>query len=147
MKAILFTPALCILFLMACKTPEFSLIGPKTDYILFGSGGGFTGMWENGAITLQGNIYKSTSHLSPGLDTNYQFVKKIGRKKVLKYFELADSCHFFDLKLKEKGSMTWQITIKKMEDIHTIQWSNPENPPPDCIPVYFEMLAKNITEK
>ena len=117
---------------------------PATQ-IVFGHGGGFTGMVHEYALLENGYIVKIEK------DTATQrIVKKIGKKKAATYFAAVDSMRLHTWLYNVPGNIYHYIVLKREgKKDNKIVWDGGGNDPhaPKNIEEYYKNLSAELPEK
>ncbi|MBN2164656.1 MAG: hypothetical protein JW717_00095 [Marinilabiliaceae bacterium] len=112
------------------KTPTTSFIEIK-----FGSSGGFTGMTNEYLIKQDGKVFKITSDTLNQLNQiDNSEIKNIDRQIVELEFE--------NLKLRDKGNMTYFIEVQTSNFINKITWTDQTQN--DSVRQLYKNLVKTL---
>lgn len=103
----------------------------KTNYIEFGSGGGFSGASKNYILTQSGELYKIKNILADGNTLTY--LKKIKNRTLRKIFRYVEKEGIDGLTYNEPGNIYHYITISLNTKKNHLVWSDHNAATPEKI--------------
>ena len=126
----------------SCKTRQKDATQPKKmekkiqyDFsILFGSGGGFTGMYDDYVLKPNGKLYKLDE------ENPDQLLKTIEEEELELIFSKTKKLSLETLEVNEPGNITNYLGIKGQGKEHKIVWGNPGVPIPDNVMEVYTKL-------
>jgi hypothetical protein len=104
--------------------------------ISFGKSGGFTGMTEEYIITGKAEVLNIVN----GERTR---IKQLKKKYIRKISKKINEMQFSDLKLSERGNMTYFIEVKANKYKNRVSWSDLMDVPE--VKELYIILAKSVT--
>ncbi|MDO9256389.1 MAG: hypothetical protein Q7U54_12810 [Bacteroidales bacterium] len=109
---------LLIAFFASCSSSGKVTSDPNSRRLIFGNGGGFTGIYTRYELFEDGNVFI----LLP--DNTLQPRKKIRKKKAQELFSQADKLKIAQPQFNHPGNMTWFITIQADGIITEYKWGD-----------------------
>lgn len=106
----------------------------NSQRLIFGNGGGFTGIYTTYELFEDGNVFI----LLP--DNTLQPLKKIRKKKARELFSQADKLKIAQPEFNHPGNMTWFITIQANGMITEYKWGDANNSVPNEIEDLYDQL-------
>lgn len=103
--------------------------------IKFGSSGGFTGMTNEYLIKQDGKVYKNTSD-------KLSLINKLRNCEIKNINKKIAELNFENIKLNEKGNMTYFIEVQTDTYENRITWSDQTQK--DCIEQFYKSLVKKL---
>jgi hypothetical protein len=104
--------------------------------ISFGKSGGFTGFTDEYLITGKAEVFK----ISNGVKTKINQITKPEARNISKQIS---NLHFKDIKLSEKGNMTYFIEVSAKKYRNRVTWSDITDTPQ--MKELYKTLAKTLT--
>ncbi|WP_018342589.1 hypothetical protein [Cytophaga aurantiaca] len=104
----------------------------KTDYIEFGSGGGFSGASKNYLLTPSGDLYTFKNMLTDANTLTY--IKKVKKCTAKKIFSYANKKQIIErYSYNEPGNMYQYITLSVKNKKKNFVWGSSTSTPPAVI--------------
>ena len=111
--------SLFIIALFASCSPSAKVTtDPDSRRLVFGHGGGFTGIYSTYEIEEDGNVFA----ILP--DSTLQSVKKLRKKKVRELFTQADKLKISQTGFNHPGNMTWFVKYQADGIITEYKWGD-----------------------
>ena len=88
----------------------------KRKQILFGTGGGFTGIESTYVLQQNGQLFKAIS------DTSFQELSVIDKQKTKEYFKQLRELDLDEIDLNAPGNLYYFLEEKKREKSHRLIW-------------------------
>lgn len=101
--------------------------------IIFGWGGGFTGMVDQYSLLKDGTLKKGT-----------EVLKKLDNKQLRTVMKLVDKVNFSKLKLNDPGNLYYFLTMKTGDTEQKLQW-NDQTAVPEEVKAAYDALI-NLTK-
>ncbi len=105
-----------LFFWQGCKTTKHTIEEYKGNYLVFGSGGGFTGMVKEYWVLPNGQLFKGNGGAHPMEE------KKLKRRKIKKLFKKAEKMGLLQTEYNKPGNMYYFIKYKKGEEAVELVW-------------------------
>lgn len=135
MTTIRFTFLLTLLFLMACRTTQYT---HPADYpnasISFGSGGGFSGMVTEFSLLDNGQLLKKLA-----TQDSFEMLKTIDRKLAKQIFDNYTFLNINQIDHQQPGNLYRFIKYHSGETQNEIVWA-PGNAPTDNLTLFNNIL-------
>ncbi len=106
----------------------------KSEKLIFGSGGGFTGVYISFEIHKDGHVFK----ILP--DNSQNEVKKLRKKQTREIFTQANKLKLNQPAFNHPGNMTWFIKYKIAGDSSEFKWGDSNFSPPNEIKEFYTQL-------
>ena len=131
MNNILSLTALMLLFGFACK-PSQTIQSSEhlIQSIRFGSGGGFTGEYEEYELHLHDGIMKKSD----------QYLKTISQSQIKDLINSKEADILLNTHFDEPFNMTYFITLTTENVTNTLRWGDPELVPPAIATQLYDKL-------
>ena len=127
-----------------CKTTKHNLSDYEGDQLVFGSGGGFTGMVKELTVLPNGQLFKG---FGPQPDEQ----EKIKRRKAKKLFKKAAKLDLINTKFNKPGNMYYFIRYKQGDQVNEITWGREKDKMNDAMDSLFqeflELIPKSPTKE
>lgn len=137
MKSVLtFSAILAIaLLLWQCNRTTYTAdTFPESDYLTFGSGGGYAGSMTTHYLLSNGQLFTSKS-----LSGEKTAVGKIGARKAKKLFqEYQDS--LINVQYDEPGNVYQFLEWKGADTMHKVQWAKGQAEAPAVAQTFYQQL-------
>ena len=127
------------LFLQNCKSTTYTPDDYPEGQIIFGSGGGFAGLYNHYYVFENGQIFKNSSD-----DANYQKVKSVKKSQVKQLFNNYETLGLSQISLDDPGNMTYYIHFKKGEINKKFTWGGNHEEIPGGIETIYQILNNMI---
>jgi hypothetical protein len=129
---------LTILMISCCGEKKQSRSSENFIEISFGSGGGFTGAVNTYLLKSDRKVFK----LNKGEQVEINKISKSESKIIVEQIKKTD---FFNLKMSEKGNMTYFIEIKSASGTNKVTWA--DNTQCADLKDFYKALANTLTQK
>jgi len=106
----------------------------KREKLIFGSGGGFTGMYVSFEIHQDGRVF----NILP--DNSQSRVKKLSKKHTREIFKQADKLKLNHPSFNHPGNMTWFIKYNFAGDSTEYKWGESQFSVPNEIKDFYTQL-------
>jgi hypothetical protein len=130
------------LFLIAsfasCSSPGKVTRDPNGQRLIFGNGGGFTGIYTNYELYEDGNIFIFRP------DSTLQPLKKLRKKQTHDIFMQASKLKISQPEFNHPGNMTWFIKYKVNGVTTEYKWGESNAPAPGEIQDFYNQLNSII---
>ncbi|MCR9287855.1 MAG: hypothetical protein NXI23_10755 [Bacteroidetes bacterium] len=118
MKRIYQLLILCFPLLLAnCKTTKYTPTTFPEKQIIFGDGGGFSGVITEYTLLENGQFFKKTS-----LEKEHQELKRLKKKEAIKIYEQKESLRLHKFDINHPGNLYYFLRLTDEELDHTITW-------------------------
>ncbi len=128
-----------LLLWQSCRTTKYNIEEYKGDRLVFGSGGGFTGMVKEYSVLPNGQLFKEYGG-------SLIEEEKLKRRKIKKLFKKAEKMGLLEMKYNKPGNMYYFIKYKKGEDMVELVWGREQqllNPSLDSLfSEFMQLLPK-----
>lgn len=125
---------LFIVFFSSCSSSGKVTTESNSRRLIFGSGGGFTGIHTMYELFEDGNVFI----LLP--DNTLQPLKKIRKKKARELFLQADKVKIAQPEFNHPGNMTWFIKYQADGIITEFKWGDANNSAPkEITDLYYQL--------
>jgi len=126
-------------FLFSCSCPNKQQKASSAFIeINFGSGGGFTGLSTNYTLQSSREVFKqSNGELSK--------INEISKKEAWNISKTLKEIDFYNLKLTEKGNMTYFIEVKSEGSVNKVSWTDSSQSPE--IKEFYKTLVSTLKQK
>lgn len=126
---ILASMAILIIFSSACGI--FKKKAPAAaPEIVFGWGGGFTGMVEQYSLLKDGTLKKGT-----------EVLKKLDNKQMRTVMKLVNKVNFAKMKVNDPGNLYYFLTMKTGDTEQKLQWNDQSSIPAEVRAAYDALIA------
>lgn len=132
-KQILLLLSIIALF-VSCSSSAKVANDPDSRRLVFGNGGGFTGIYTTYELLEDGNVYT----LLP--DSTLQPVKKLRRKQTREIFAQADKLKMAQPVFNHPGNLTWFIKYHADGAVTEYKWGDANASVPDGIKDLYNQL-------
>lgn len=126
---------LLIIILAGCSSAKMNPLESKKDSIVFGSGGGFSGIENSTMILENGAIFELQN-----MRTKYQLKKKINKQDVQQLFSTFTLLGLDDMELNSPGNSYNYIEFHIQGDTKRLVWNS--NAAPTEIQILNRILYK-----
>ncbi|MFA5973571.1 MAG: hypothetical protein WC780_14560 [Lentimicrobiaceae bacterium] len=106
----------------------------KSEKLIFGSGGGFTGMYKSFEIHQDGRVFNSLP------DNSQSRVKKLSKKHTREIFMQVDKLKLNHPSFNHPGNMTWFIKYYFAGDSTEFKWGESQFSVPNEIKDFYTQL-------
>lgn len=130
--------AAVIVSVSGCKSQEYSPETYPDKQLMFGSGGGFSGLVSTYVLLENGRIYDK-----PPTGDAYSRLTKISRKKAHEHFETAEELSNSEDGISEPGNIYHFVWLISSTDTVSWTWGNPQKQPSEEL----EQLYKTLMEE
>ena len=107
-----------LLFMLSCSAVKKKPLEHNGNSIIFGDGGGFSGIENSILINDDGKIYELKNRRS-----SYSFIKKMDSNDVDQLFNVIDVLGIMDIELNSPGNSYKFIELKMGESEKRLVWS------------------------
>jgi hypothetical protein len=122
--------------LFSCHKKNIAVEKMPTKQILFGSGGGFTGVVSEYALLENGSVLELSNDKK-----SYNVVNRIGRQKAGDCVATIKKLGLETLKFDEPGNLYYYIVVKTDKAVENrITWGSKENPVDNNIKDLYQTL-------
>jgi hypothetical protein len=119
----------------SCSSSGKAKSDSNSRRLIFGNGGGFTGIYNRYELFEDGNVFI----LLP--DNTLQPLKKIRKKKACELFSHADKLQIAQPEFNHPGNMTWFIKFQANGKITEYKWGDSNNSVPNDIEDLYNQLS------
>lgn len=130
-----------VLIAFSCKSNKYTPADYPDDQIIFGNGGGITGIYTHYYLFENGQLFKNSS-----TDETYQKVKKLKKQQVTQLFDNYDALNLSSYQFDEPGNMSYYLEFKRDGKRHKIQWGNHQKTVHPNVNTIFKILMKFVKE-
>lgn len=109
----------------------------QKSYLIFGQGGGITGLRIEYIMTEDGAIYRK--HMP---SDSLEFIKNTGRAFAKQTFGNYVSLGLDQMKCYEPGDLYYYLEHHTQSDVHRLVWGRPGFIPPEIVVSYFNNLYR-----
>ncbi len=135
MKTITTVLLMAVLLLPACKVVKYTPEKWPDRRLLWGQGGGFTGVETTYTLLPNGQIF-----VKKGVEAGWQELKSVKKKTAAKYFETAASLQLYKLDIDKPGNMYYFVhEITPATDSKCIWGAGDYLPPEGLVALYREL--------
>jgi hypothetical protein len=123
-----------VALLTSCSSSGKVADDTKSEKLIFGSGGGFTGMYISFEIRKDGHIFNILH------DNSKNEVKKLRKKQTREIFTQAGKLRLNQPAFNHPGNMTWFIKYKFAGDSTEFKWGDTNFSAPSEIKDFYTQL-------
>ena len=143
MKNLIKTLIVALVFVqIACKTTRYSPADFPDGQIIFGSGGGFSGLLIEYILLENGQLFKKTS-----ADKKIMEGKAISSQQTKQVFNNYSFLKIGNAKHNHPGNLYYFIRYKRKDKGHEVVWGDNTYPMDPQIKVYYQILTKLVQGK
>ncbi len=142
MKKILPVFLLSTLFFANCKVVKYTPGNLPVNQLIFGNGGGFTGVETSYTLLENGQIFKQV-----GVNGTYQELKPINRKKAKSLFEKAVTLQLFKLDINQPGNLYYFVREINQQIDSKVTWGAGDFLPPQGLVFLYKDLATLVKDR
>jgi hypothetical protein len=136
MKKLLPLVFFSLFFFSQCKVVKYTPDKLPTQQIIFGEGGGFSGVETAYTLLENGQIFKQV-----GEERAYQELRPIKAKTAKSIFEKVNSLQLYKMDIERPGNLYYFLQeVNEAIDSRVVWGSGSYVPPPSVIVVYKELL-------
>ncbi|MCB0516300.1 MAG: hypothetical protein KDD49_09570 [Bacteroidetes bacterium] len=126
----------------SCKTKSYLPTNYPKRQLIFGGGGGFSGVESAYFLLENGQIFSQT-----GFDSTYVSLGKLKKKQVNPLFSKADTLSIDSLEMNAPGNMYYYLAYQMPDSsVHKITWGDPAQHIPENIKDFRNELMQIISE-
>lgn len=125
------------LIFFSCKT--YQLGNLPEEQIIFGNGGGVTGVEVNYILLNNGQLFKTNAWQK---DTTE--LTKISASTAKNYFKQMADLDWEKIDVNEPGNIYYFLSYKTIENIHRATWGATGYEPPEGIKSIYQSLRKEL---
>ncbi len=123
-----------------CKSGKYTPDDYPDAQIVFGSGGGFAGTYNNYYLFENGVIFKNSTS-----DKAFKKVKKIKKEEARQIFNNFETFNLKDYNFNDPGNLNYFLELKTKEGNHKIQWGGSQEVDGKVKTIY-QILMKHISD-
>lgn len=127
-----------IILFASCSSSGSIKNDPKSQRLIFGNGGGFTGIYTSYELYEDGNVLI----ILP--DSTLKPIKKLRKKKTSELFSQADKLKIAQPAFNHPGNMTWFIKYQADGTITEYRWGDANTTVPYEIQDFYNQLNSII---
>ena len=106
--------------------------------LMFGNGGGFTGIYTSYQLDNDGRVYSMLP------DSSRQKINRIRKKQTRKLFTQADKLKMAQPAFNHPGNITWYIKYQTENDFIEFRWGDSNVPVPAEIKNLYDQLITTV---
>lgn len=141
MKKLLLLAFLALFFFTQCKVVKYTPDKLPTKQIIFGEGGGFTGIETSYTLLENGQIFKQV-----GVENTYQELKSIKPKTAKGIFEKLHSLQLYKMDIDKPGNLYYFLQEVNETIDSRVVWGAGDYVPPSSVISVFKDL-KDLANK
>lgn len=130
-----------LLFLQNCNSSKYTPDDYPDGQIIFGSGGGFAGLYHHYYVFENGQIFKNSSD-----NAAYQKVKTIKKSQVKQLFNNYETFGLEQISLNDPGNLTYYLHFKKDAIDKKLTWGGNNEEVPNNVKTTYQILNNLIKE-
>lgn len=130
-----------ITLIMSCKSHQYTLKKMPTTQLIFGSGGGFTGMVTEYLLLDNGQFFRVDTYTQEKTE-----IKHARKSKAEKIFNALDKMDILKIECNMPGNMYYYIVYKTEAIDHRVTWGDPDAKINDDIKKYYADLMQLADE-
>ena len=135
-KSTLFLALACCFFIQ-CKVTKYTPDKLPTKQVIFGDGGGFTGLETSYTVLENGQIFKQI-----GTGKAYEELKPVKPKKAKSYFDKVASLQLYKMDIEKPGNLYFFLQeVNETIDSRVTWGAGDYLPPQGIISVYKDLHA------
>ncbi len=142
MKSLLFFSVSALCFLSGCKIAKYTVDKLPSHQLIFGSGGGFSGLETTFILLENGQVFRQT-----GVDDVYEELKPIRRKKARDLFSKLSSLQLYKLDIENPGNMYYFLREVTDKLDSKVTWGAGDYLPPQALISLYKELSGLVKEK
>ncbi len=123
-----------ITLFVSCSSSGKVTKDPSGQKLIFGNGGGFTGIYTTYELCEDGSLFS----LHP--DQTKQLVKKLRKKQTREIFEKAGKIKLTQPAFDHPGNMTWFIKYQAVGTVTEYKWGDSNTVVPNEIKDFYNQL-------
>ncbi len=131
-----------ILLFFSCKSTKPAPENFTRKQLVFGSGGGITGMVKQHALLEDGYLFTKTN-----LEDTYTYVSKVSKRKCKGYFNQSQLLNIKDVAFSHPGNRYFFLEYKDTLSTNRITWGDGQHTPPEEITDLYDQLNQLILSK
>ncbi len=130
--------------IFSCKSPVTNFQDYNGNLLTIGSGGGFTGIYNEYSLLKSGEVYKWNS---AGKERTY--VGKFEKKLAEQFFYNYKTLNFEQKRINSPGNMNYYIKFDNRTNEYKLLWSDKSKIDPNVLAFYKTFMQKinTITKK
>lgn len=141
MKLIQLSFFLGIMAFFSCKSTQYTPMDFPEAQLVFGTGGGFSGIVTEYTLLENGQFFKKTSN-----DGQHKESKKVKRQVTKQLFNNYDFLKLGQIDYNHPGNLYYYITRKSGETEHTITWGDGSTPIDPNIKTFYRNLTQLVKD-
>lgn len=126
--------------LMACNSQKYLPTEFPKDQIVFGNGGGFTGMVTTYVLQQNGQLFQES------MDTTFDELAIIPKKECKLLFEQYRNLKVDTLELNNPGNMYRFLKLSNVDTTYHSVWGDGMVFPPDTVQAFYQSLLDMVRE-
>jgi hypothetical protein len=142
MKKIIPLFVLTTMLFSYCKVVKYTPDKLPVRQLIFGNGGGFAGIETTYILLDNGQIFKQV-----GVDSNYQELKPVNRKKAKELFENAKTLQLFKLDIDRPGNLYYFVRDISEQLDSKVTWGAGDYFPPQGLVFLYKDLAAMVKDR
>lgn len=124
------------------KTEESMENVAIVNSFIIGSGGGFTGRYNDFKVHSTGKVDKLNENTS-----NYEPYTEISEVNIDTYFTQLNNLHLESIDFDHPGNMTFYIKVNTENGLHTVKWGDAKFEIKKEVELFFESIMTEIYKK
>ena len=132
-----FTILLTIAILNSCSSQKNLKKNSETKQIVFGNGGGFTGIESKYTLKNNGEFFKTNPLKNEELS-----LKSISKRSCNTIFDNADALQLHDIDFNHPGNIYYFIEVANSTYTNRIVWGDINHKVPDNIKAFYDTLIE-----
>ena len=134
-----FLLVLIVFSLSSCATAQdISPIDYKKKQIIFGNGGGFTGMVNTYVLLQNGRLYQQKS------DTTYSELSIVNKKECKTVFKKYKKAQSDTVHVNNPGNIYYFMEFVGKDTTHRVVWGGGGETPPDTVKAFHKELMEMV---
>jgi len=119
-----------------------SITAKSKNYIVAGSGGGFSGEIIQYYVLSNGSVYRSET-----LKKETSLYKKLSKKDTKSLFKKLKALHLEKIDFNHPGNMSHFIEEHKKGNVHSVKWGDSAMKVPEQVNSFYKFLMDKISSK
>ena len=136
--------ALSVLFVMCASTKTYTLDELPDEQLLFSSGGGFTGEWNDYLLLPNGQLFTRRRVIR---ELPMRELEGLDPKVTKDLFDTFEKQKFAELGYNEPGNMTYVIEHVAAGDTAKVVWGGGNLKPTEELRTYWRRLMGEVRDK
>lgn len=141
-KSILLLTALLASLFPFCKSSKYTPLDYPDMQIIFGRGGGVTGMTNEHCIFENGIVFTGSGLI----DKTYEKKGRLSREDMEQLMSNLETLKITDEVFNRPGNLYSYIEIKKGTTSSRITWGDPQIPVPKNVQLFFDLLNHHVSK-